>query len=38
MKITRTSPLTGQTNTLDLPVDRRSLRHWLNGVFCAPFD
>ena len=24
MKITRTSPLTGQTNTLDLPVDRRA--------------
>ena len=31
MKITRTSPLTGQTNTLDLPIDRRSLRRWLNG-------
>ena len=31
MKITRTSPLTGATNTIDLPIDRRSFRRWLNG-------
>ncbi len=31
MKITRTSPLTGRTNTLDLPVNRRGLRRWLKG-------
>jgi len=31
MKVTRTSPLTGATNTLDLPIDRRSFRRWLNG-------
>ena len=39
MKITRTSPLTGQTNTLDLPINRRSLRRWLNGEpaqYCFP--
>jgi len=39
MKITRTSPLTGQTNTLDLPVNRRSFRRWLNGEpvqYCFP--
>ena len=39
MKIARTSPLTGQTNTLDLPIDRRSLRRWLNGEpvqYCFP--
>ena len=31
MIITRTSPLTGTTNTLNLPIDRRSFRRWLNG-------
>ena len=31
MKIARTSPLTGETNTLDLPIDRRSFHRWLNG-------
>ena len=31
MKITRTSPLTGQTNTLDLPIGRRNFRRWLEG-------
>ena len=31
MKLTRTSPLTGTTTTLDLPIDRGSFRRWLNG-------
>ena len=31
MKITRTSPLTGQPNTLDLPIAQRSFRRWLEG-------
>jgi hypothetical protein len=39
MKVTRTSPLTGATNTLDLPIDRRRYRRWLNGEpvqYCFP--
>jgi len=31
MNITRTSPLTGHTNTLDLPVTKRSFCRWLEG-------
>ena len=31
MNITRTSPLTGELNTLDLPLDRQSLHRWHNG-------
>lgn len=31
MNITRTSPLTGELNTLDLPLDRQSLHRWRNG-------
>jgi hypothetical protein len=31
MKITRTSPLTGETHTLDLPVTKRGFRRWLKG-------
>jgi hypothetical protein len=31
MKITRTSPLTGELNTLDLPIDSQSLQRWRNG-------
>ena len=39
IKVTRTSPLTGATNTLDLPIDRRSFRRYLNGErvqYCFP--
>ena len=34
MNITRTSPLTGQANTLDLPVTKRGFRRWLEGRAC----
>ena len=31
MKITRTSPLTGRANTLELPITQRNFRRWLEG-------
>ena len=31
MRITRTSPLTGELNTLNLPIDRLDLDRWRHG-------
>jgi hypothetical protein len=31
MKITRTNPITGEENTLDIPVTEEQLRAWNNG-------
>jgi hypothetical protein len=31
MKITRTSPFSGQTHTLDIPVTQEQLDRWQNG-------
>ena len=33
MKITRRSPLTGQINTMDLPITEEQYNEWQSGIF-----
>lgn len=32
MQVTRTSPLTGNTHTLDLPITEEQMQHWKSGA------